>query len=105
MKPINFPEANLELAKNQPEYEPLHVCKCQSTLQNGEICDLGECIACFELSPDEIEKVRQTGCIWISQLTFNKGFNPIFPTVNKEDLFYEQKDAELNETTNEETQD
>lgn len=82
MKPIEFPETNCVYGKDQEGVEPLPVHKF----------DTGEVLSCWELSPDEIEKVRQTGCIWLTVHTFNTPLQPVFMTVNKNDVIVENND-------------
>lgn len=48
MKPIEFPETNCVYGKDQEGVEPLPVHKF----------DTGEVLSCWELSPDEIAKLR-----------------------------------------------
>ena len=65
MKPVNFEEAN-QLWKGDGK----------------EVADLpayvgyGQTISCWELSPEEIELVKETGQIWLS--SYN-GFDPLQP--------------------------
>lgn len=70
MRSIEFPQANIALAKDQPEYETLHV--------HADINDPTlPMTACFELSPEEVMEIYRTGKIWFTQLTFGKPFQPI----------------------------
>lgn len=84
MKPIKFPEVNVTYGEGQEEYEPLPAFKYP----------VGEVVTCWELSPEEIEKVRETNCIWFSQQTFNMPLQPVFATVNKSDVLIEDEDGE-----------
>lgn len=70
MKSIDFAQANLPLAKDQPEYETLHVYfdRTDQTLPMT---------SCMELSEEEVREVIKTRKIWFKQLTFGKGYNPI----------------------------
>lgn len=85
MKPIVFPGANCIYSKDKKGVEPLPACKF----------DTGEVLSCWELSPDEIEKVRQTGCIWLTVQTFNMPLQPMFMTVNKNDIIIENNDESV----------
>lgn len=82
MKPIEFPGTNCVYGKDQDNVEPLPVHKF----------DTGEVLSCWELSPDEIEKVHQTGCIWLIVHTFNTSLPPVFITANKNDIIVENND-------------
>ena len=70
MRSITFPEANLPLAEDQPEYETLHV---HLDVTKPEV----PMTACFELNKEEIEEIVRTGKIWFTQWTFGSGFQPI----------------------------
>lgn len=76
MKPIEFKESNVIYGKEQPEYLPLPAFKDND----------GTVITSWQLSPEEIEKVRQTGCIWLAVRTFNEPMQPLFLTADKTDL-------------------
>lgn len=78
MKPINFPEANIVFAKDQPEYEPLPAFR--------EDSPQGEVITCQKLSFKERLIVLFTGRVWLAMLTFNKPLTPIFMSVKKSDM-------------------
>lgn len=70
MTPIKFPQANANLAKDQPQYEPLPVFIDRSGDEIPMTC-------CFQLTPEEIEQVTKTGKFWMTQLTFGHPFQPI----------------------------
>ena len=63
-----FPQVNIEIAKDQPQYQtlPAH-------------CDLrrGTMTACFELSAEERKQVLETGKIFLTIHTANKPLQPI----------------------------
>jgi len=84
MKPIKFNECNVTYGNNQSEYMPL-----PAYLENGE---KGQVVTCWELTDEEIENIVKTKKIYHSQLTFNSPLQPIFITVNKEDVFISPKD-------------
>jgi len=64
MKPVKFKEHNLNLTAppgmSEEECAPLPV-----------FTDGQQCISCWELSAEEIEKVRRTGRIWLSVMSGN----------------------------------
>ena len=66
MYPIEFPEQNLVLAEDQPEYLPLP----------SHRADDGEVISCWLLSWRERLRVLWTGRLWLRQLTFNEPLQP-----------------------------
>lgn len=72
MKSIDFPKANIAIAKDQPQYQTLyaHVDKSGNDKTLGLTC-------CLELSGEELSEVLRTGKIWFTQLTFGRGYNPI----------------------------
>lgn len=75
MKPMEFPQQTMVLAKDQPEYIPLPVFYDS---QGPE----GIAISCFKLSWRERIKILFTGRLWIQQLTFHRGFSPQLPSVD-----------------------
>lgn len=69
MIPVQFPESNGTLARDQGEYEPLPIYAFQD--EEGRIA------CCFRLSPAEIEEINRTRTLWVQQLTFGRRFQPI----------------------------
>lgn len=67
---VEFPQANCALAKDQPEYETLHVFVDKS---KPEV----PMTACFQLNKDEIEEIVRTGKLWFTQMTFGQLFQLI----------------------------
>lgn len=78
MTPVNFPESNAVLARDQPEYEPLPI----YVFPND---DTGRVAFCLALSEAEIVEIRRTGKIWLQQLTFGRRFQPIALTTQRPD--------------------
>lgn len=78
MKPIQFKEANITFAKDQPEYQPLPAFKNQGMQ--------GEVISCWKLSFRERVRILVTGKLWVCLLTFNKPLTPSFFTTKKSDV-------------------
>lgn len=70
MKSVDFPQANLPLAKDQPQYQTLFV-RFEPQTYGSPMR------ACFELSDEEIEEIVKTKRLWFQQLTFGNGFSPI----------------------------
>lgn len=79
MKPIEFPEANVTFAKDQPEYEPLPAYKKPNDPQ-------GLVVVKFELSQEEMGEIFQNGTIYLSMLTFNQPLQPIRLSVLKPEI-------------------
>jgi hypothetical protein len=69
MIPVQFPEANAVLAREQGEYEPMAVYH----FGDAE----GRIACCFRLSPAELEEIARTKTLWVQQLTFGRRFQPI----------------------------
>lgn len=67
MTPIKFPGHNVVFGENQPEYRPLPAL----LMPDGEV------YTCWELTSEELEEVQKTGKVYVKQLTFNQGLNPI----------------------------
>jgi hypothetical protein len=77
MNAVNFPGVNLTLAKDQPQYKPL---PCMY-LEGPQ----GEMITCFEMTEEELELIKKTRRIYISQLTFNNPFQPVHVMASLDD--------------------
>lgn len=75
MEPIKFDGANVVYGANQPEYKPL-----PAERRPGHS---GEIVTCWELSPDELKQIQETGKIWVSLLTFGKPLQPVLVSVYK----------------------
>ena len=69
MKPVEFPEHNAVLAKDQPQYHPLPVYRDQ----------FGLVVSCWKLTRWERIKLLFSGRIWLMQLTFNEPLQPQLP--------------------------
>lgn len=69
MIPVQFPEANGTLARDQENYEPLPI----YYFGDSE----GRIACCFRLSPAELEELVRTKTLWVQQLTFGRRFQPI----------------------------
>lgn len=93
MKPVDFPERNVILAKDQPEYIPLPVFveyqeKKIEVIGDPEIKHLTKQVpwsmtGCLELSDEEIEQLRRTKLIWFTQSVFGNPFQPLHITTEK----------------------
>lgn len=75
MEPVNFEAANVVFGANQPEYKPL-----PAEMRPGQS---GEIVTCWELSPDELKQIQETGKIWVSLLTFGQPLQPVLVSVDK----------------------
>ena len=75
MEPVNFEDANVVFGANQPEYIPLPAERRPG--QSGEI------VTCWELSPDELKRVQETGKIYLGLLTFGQPLQPVIMSVEK----------------------
>ena len=80
MEPITFDGANIIYGANQPEYKPLPA-EWRGKPETGEI------VTCWELSPDEIKRIQETGKIWLSVLTFGQPLQPVLLAVDKPDVY------------------
>lgn len=78
MIPVQFPEANGLLARDQGEYEPLPI-HIFADDQQGRVA------FCFRLSPAEIEEMARTKTLWIQQLTFGRRFQPVALSTQRPD--------------------
>ena len=76
MTPIKFPEANVTLAKDQPEYIPLPVRRLSRPV-NPE----GLATSCWHLTVRERLRLLVTGKLWLNQLTWHQPLQPQRPSV------------------------
>ena len=76
MQPLNFDGSNIVFGVNQPEYEPLPA-EFVGKPETGQIN------TCWELSPDELKQIQETGKIWVSILTFGQPLQPVLVSVDK----------------------
>lgn len=72
-----FKEVNVRIAEHQDEYETL-----PAFYNNKE----GSLLVCFELSEDELNRVKATNEVWFKIFTGGKALQPIATSTNKEDL-------------------
>ena len=79
MEPVNFEAANVVFGANQTEYKPL-----PAEYRGGKS---GEILTCWELSPDELKRVQETGKIWLSVLTFGQPLQPVYLATEKPPIF------------------
>ncbi len=68
MVPIQFKGANIIVAKDQPPYIPL------PAHFSGD--SLGTLVTCWELTEADLERIKTTRCIWLTQVTFNQLVQP-----------------------------
>lgn len=80
MKPQEFPEQTVVIAKDQPEYTPLP----------AHIKADGEIIYCMGLSWKERFAILIKGKIWCSRLTFGQKLQPSYYTTDKKELIREE---------------
>lgn len=77
MHPIYFPQVNVTLAKDQPQYLPLPIYRDQDVQTQPE----GKCVSCWQLTWGERFKLLFSGKLWLSQLTFYHALQPQRPSV------------------------
>lgn len=78
MKPIQFPEANVVFAANQPEYNPLPAYR--------DAGSMGAIISCWDLSLSERIRILFKGKLWVSLVMFGKPLTPSFFSTKKSDV-------------------
>ena len=74
MKPVTFEHVNITFAKDQPEYLDL------PALVDT---DRGTVITCWDFTWKERIAILFQGCVWLSQMTFNKALQPQRPSVER----------------------
>jgi hypothetical protein len=65
----DFPESNVALGKDQPEYQTLYA------------DEAGDTFYTYKLTLRARAYVLLTGKMWLYQRTFNKPFQPIYPAI------------------------
>lgn len=78
MNAIYFPEVNVEVAKDQPEYNTL------PSFVGPVYQDVLGVICCFELTEEEIKRIVQDKRIWHRTLTGGAPLQPFLMTVEKD---------------------
>lgn len=69
MKPINFPEVNQEIGKEQPQFITLP----SKVIANREV----EIWNAWKPSEEDLKRLNDGGVVWIAQQTYGAGFHPI----------------------------
>ena len=87
LKPIEFEGHNIVLAKDQKEYQPLPAFYDRQS-------PYGHMLTCWELTDEDIEKLKESKRIWVSQMTFHKPFQPLIVCADQAELFTVQKPEE-----------
>ncbi len=77
MDAVKFEEVNVVFAEHQEEYNSLPAHSSEE----------GVVTTCWKLSKQELEKINQTGVLWIQLMTFNNPLQPIFVSVDKSEVF------------------
>lgn len=82
MKAIEFPEVNVRIAENQPEYQTI-----PANVKLIEGTNFKKVTMCFELDEEERKQVAETGQIWHTVLQpFDTNFHPILMDITKPEL-------------------
>lgn len=76
---VKFDEVNVEIGKDQEQYETIHAYANQKE---------GSLTFCFQLNKEEIDEIVRTGKIWHKQMNFGKPMNPIAMAITKDELVY-----------------
>jgi hypothetical protein len=76
MKLIHFPELNVVIAKDQPEYLPLPAHRFINDPQGRIVC-------CWKMTWRERLTVLFRGVVWHQVLTFNQPLQPQLLTIDK----------------------
>lgn len=84
MEPVNFEGVNIVYGANQPEYKPL---PAERRVPQKTDRFFGEILTCWELTPEEIKRVQETGKIWLSVLTFGQPLQPVLMSAEKPEPF------------------
>lgn len=88
MKPIEFPQQNTFIAKDQPQY---------NTLPAHYAAD-GTVTTCWQLSTNEIHELVRSQKLYLSVKTFGDGLQPVFLTVNSQEVLGDISHQKPNES-------
>lgn len=66
MQLVEFPEQTTIIAKKQAEYQPMP----------AHIAPDGTVTCCWKLTPEEVARISETGCLWHQILTFRRPLQP-----------------------------
>ena len=80
MKPIEFPEQTVIIAKDQPQYVPLYAHRFVDQPDKGRIA------CCWKLGWKDRLKLLMTGKLWHQILTFNQPLQPQLLSVDKPEM-------------------
>lgn len=72
MRPIAFPECNVNFGAGQEGVETLPAARQPD----------GVVISCWEFTPEELAYITQHGKIWLSQHTYNAPLQPVLLTAS-----------------------
>jgi hypothetical protein len=80
MTPIDFPQRNLMLAEDQPEYQtlPVFVDQREVPTQEGPKAIPWSMTCVYEFSDEEIAELIATRKLFYRQMLFGHSFQPIF---------------------------
>lgn len=70
MHAVEFTGQNIVIAKDQPEYLPLPAFV-------GEAPEGTAVVTCWEFTEEEFQMVKETGRVWLMQLTFGAPMQPV----------------------------
>lgn len=72
MTPTRFPGCNVTLGADQPQYRPLPAYRSAD----------GRVLTCWRLTLRERIRILLGYKLWITQLTFGEGFQPVLPEID-----------------------
>ena len=79
MKNIKFKECNIEIAKEQQEYNPIWAFTDGLTV-----------VTCYKLNIWERIRLLFSGKLWLALLTYGNPLQPHLPSVNKNDFIFKE---------------
>lgn len=89
MKPIEFPEQNIIATSNDENVKPLPIHISEATMS---------AISCWEVTDEDIERMKSTHKIYLSQMTFGGPIQPVYITSDKSELFINPQNQNNNGT-------
>lgn len=67
MRPKEFKEQNAVFGSGQKGVEPLP----------AYLSADGQVVSCWEVTDEDIKRMRETGCVWLSVLTYREPLQPV----------------------------
>lgn len=89
MKPIEFPEQNIIAKSNDENVKPLPIYFSEESMS---------AVSCWEVTDEDIERMKSTHKIYLSQMTFGGPIQPVYITSDKSEIITNPQNQDSNGT-------